>query len=410
MNVVLDAKKILTSALIIVLILLICPGQTIFQNYNLTLGYVAIALTAGLFLCKEDKMIKVKYMNPFVVCMAIYLIFDYFIINSNGYLSKIRYYLIIWVVALILLADLGEEIFDVFMKGVYYFATLELITVFLELVTGHRIWLFLQRFYSSTVYNSILIQATKGYYVGIVGEKAYAAFWLVLGLAMFLAKNIKKDLPINPKTIIGTALYLFAIFLTAKRTIIVIALVLVASQLLLVNYSKKSITLFVVIIVAMIGFYFVYMYVPAVQLMLLRFSNTAEDLETMNSRADLWDFAKDMFRAKPLFGWGRGSYHLLSPTGFEAHNIFLQNFAENGLFGGILWFLIYISGLFSCVVMYFKTREEQTKILMLSQMLIMVYGFTENIMFIASVVGYYFMTFVGLYYIYKKYRNLNHEE
>ena len=249
-----------------------------------------------------------------------------------------------------------------------------------------------------------MILASRGYYVGFVGEKAAAAFWLIIGLSMFLAKHIKKGESISFKTIIGTALFTLCIVLTAKRTVIVFAVLLIASQYLLVNYSKKTITVFVLIVIAMVGVYLVYTYVPAVQLMIERFSNSSEDLSTMNNRTMLWDYAKEMFHKRPVFGWGRGNFHLVSPNGMEGHNAYLQNFAENGVVGGCLWMLTYASGIITLVYLYFKTHDEMVKILMFSQGLFLLYSLTENVLFTTFFEGYYFMTFIGLSYALKKFR------
>lgn len=403
MNGVLNIKKIFTIALQIVLLLIVCEGYTRIQNYNRYLCLLVGILVIGLFLCKEDKVISGRNKNPFIILVSLYLVFDFFVINENKN-ALLIYYIVIWAFSAVLLLDLDDHFFDVLIKCVYYFTIIEMVSVLLELVTGHASIMLFSSLYSRNVYESMLQQALRGYYIGIVGEKAIAAFWLIIGLSMFLAKNIKKNEPIKLKTIIGTALFLFCIFLTAKRTIIVFAVVLIASQFLLVNYSKKTITIFCVVIAAMIGLYLMYKYVPAVQLMIERFGNSSEDLETMNSRTALWDRAREMFKAKPIFGWGRGSFHLGSLNGMEGHNVYLQNFAENGIVGGCLWILTYISGLGTLVFLYFKTQDGLVKILMFSQLLILLYGMTENILFTSSLVGYYCMTFIGLSYVIKKYR------
>lgn len=403
MNGVLNIKKLFTISLQVVLLLLVCEGYTRIQNYNRYLCLIAAFLVIGLFFCKEEKIINGNYKNPFIILISFYLLFDYFFINGNKE-GLLIYYIFIWTFSLVLLADLGESFFQVLINGIYYFTILEMFSVLLELATNHMSLVLTKALYSANVYESILKQSSKGYYIGIVGEKAIAAFWLIIGLSMFLIKNIKKGEPIRIKTIIGTGLFLFCIFLTAKRTIIVFAVVLIASQFLLVNYSKKSITIFGVIIASIIGLYLIYRFVPAVQLMIERFGNSSEDLETMNSRTALWEYAKEMFKARPIFGWGRGSYHLGSLNNLEGHNVYLQNFAENGIIGGCLWIMTYISGIGTLIFLYFKTHEESTKILMFSQLLILMYSFTENALFTSSLVGYYFMTFIGLNYAFKKYQ------
>ena len=403
MNSVINLRKFFTISLQVVLLLLVLEGYTKIQNVNRFLCLGAVIFCLGLFWCKEEKVINGSFKNPFFIFLSLYLVFDFFVIND--YKKELYiYYAVILVFFLVLLLDLGEDFFRVLINGIYYFSIFEMITVLLELVTSHASLMLFRPLYSANIFEVVINQASRGYYVGIVGEKAIAAFWLIIGLSMFLAKNIKRNEPIRLKTFIVTALYLFSIFLTAKRTIIVFAVVLIASQFLLVNYSKKSITVFCVIIAALAGFYLVYRFVPAVQLMIERFGNSAEDLETMNSRTVLWDHAKEMFTTSPLFGWGRGTFHLESLNGLEAHNAYFQNFAENGIVGGCLWILTYFSGIATLIYIYFRTHDELTKILMLSQGIILLYALTENVMFTASTVGYYFMTFIGLSHVLRNYR------
>ncbi|WP_026522031.1 O-antigen ligase family protein [Butyrivibrio sp. VCB2001] len=403
MNGVFKIEKILRTSLLVIMLILMCEGFTIIQNSNKYLFILGFLAAIGLFLCKEEKVINFGYKNPFVILLSAYLIFDYFVINYESTLIYV-YYLIIWLFVLVLLLDMGESFFRLLINGVYYFTIFEMVTVLLELATKHLSLLVLKPLYSNNIYASIVIIASRGYYVGVVGEKAAAAFWLIIGLSMFLVKHVKKGESISIKTIIGTALFMLCIALTAKRTIIVFAIILIASQFLLVNYSKKTITVFVLIIVAMAGAYFVYQYVPAVQLMIDRFSSSTEDLSTMNSRTMLWDYAKEMFHARPVFGWGRGTFHLDSPNNMEGHNVYLQNFAENGIVGGCLWMLTYASGLITLIYLYIKTHDELVKILMFSQGLFLLYSLTENVLFTTSFEGYYIVTFIGLSYALKKFR------
>ena len=70
---------------------------------------------------------------------------------------------------------------------------------------------------------------------------------------------------------------------------------------------------------------------------------------SVNTRKQVWDAAFAMLKEKPIFGYGTGFdnirrvmhevYHVRQP---HAHNIFLETWLENGVFGAILLAAIFV--------------------------------------------------------------------
>ncbi|MFO0877271.1 MAG: O-antigen ligase family protein [Gemmataceae bacterium] len=56
---------------------------------------------------------------------------------------------------------------------------------------------------------------------------------------------------------------------------------------------------------------------------------------TGQERIELWNAGLVMFKENPLFGVGQDRYHL--EAGHVAHNSFMQQFADTGFFGGLLY-------------------------------------------------------------------------
>ena len=136
MNGVFKIEKILRVSLLVIMLVLVCEGFTIVQNANKYLYIFGFMASIGLFLCKEERVINLSYKNPFAILLAVYLIFDFFVINKEPTLIYV-YFLIIWLFVLVLLLDLGESFFKVLINGVYYFTIFEMFTVLLELATKH---------------------------------------------------------------------------------------------------------------------------------------------------------------------------------------------------------------------------------------------------------------------------------
>lgn len=104
-------------------------------------------------------------------------------------------------------------------------------------------------------------------------------------------------------------------------------------------------------------------------------STDASNVERLNR----WHCAIEMFREKPVFGWGPGTYQFqyapfqlermrtIISTNFgevgNAHSEYLGPLAEQGLPGPVFFILLCISILFSGFRTYFKSKDREVKIL-----------------------------------------------
>lgn len=128
-----------------------------------------------------------------------------------------------------------------------------------------------------------------------------------------------------------------------------------------------------------------------------RFVDEAGDMT--NGRDIIYDFAKEMFRTKPVFGIGWGQFSIQYAKRFyngnyklkmEAHNIYLQLLTEMGVVGAVLVYLVFAWALFSNLALIRKhVRHQGGKpddgyqgfallFALCMQMFFLLYGITEN--------------------------------
>lgn len=73
-----------------------------------------------------------------------------------------------------------------------------------------------------------------------------------------------------------------------------------------------------------------------------RLIQSSSDL-TGSGRTIIWEQAWQLGAANPLLGHGAGSFSYLSYGGYYAHNTFLSHWAELGIFGTLLWTILWFT-------------------------------------------------------------------
>ncbi|RLD60987.1 MAG: hypothetical protein DRJ01_08750 [Bacteroidetes bacterium] len=126
-------------------------------------------------------------------------------------------------------------------------------------------------------------------------------------------------------------------------------------------------------------------------------SNVSSDASNLE-RINRWNCAIRMFKKKPIFGWGPGTY-MFKYAPFQlsyektiistnegnrgnAHSEYLGPLAESGIFGMISILLIIITTIYTAVTIYSKSKNKQVKNLSLISLLGLttyyIHGFLNN--------------------------------
>ncbi len=247
-------------------------------------------------------------------------------------------------------------------------------------------------------------ELTQHIYSGIVGEKGEAAFLMVMAIVLLLSECAYKR-RFTRKEFIWLILYLVALLLPAKRMLFAVGILLIMLYIIFwTNGSKKVVALGACGFLGTIG-YGVMLIVPSLNTLLNRFTSFAGD-DTANGRIYLWEHAFRMFEQKPWFGYGYGSYNAFaSDRGViltqsriwesHAHCIYFQMLGEIGIVGLLLFLILNIIAITMAIHLY-KRREylnfNNFRYLFVGiniVILVLVYGFTGNIIYYTNQIMIY---------------------
>lgn len=262
------------------------------------------------------------------------------------------------------------------------------------------------------------VEIESGFYSGIAGEKGEAATLMVIGVALGLGKLVK-DEKITIVNLFYILITLIALMLPAKRTLFVIGCFFIVIYILgWTNKDKKAIAVAVCFLTLIICVIFSD-YIPGAQILIERLTETKAD-ESLNGRSYLWERAIQMYRNKPIFGYGYGSYNTFasyygvrtSASGawsFHAHNIYLQLLAEMGTIGfSIILFILFISSYFLIKLhnVRYKLKQDDKGLLIFSECMLtcyVLYGFTGNSLYSTNQLALFMVTLAYVIYLYRKY-------
>jgi O-antigen ligase len=231
---------------------------------------------------------------------------------------------------------------------------------------------------------------------GLAGELSYNAICMMLGFSVCLAK-ILSERRIRLWVAARIILLFYAIFLTTKRSILLIALLFLFVTLLFLQREYKHVKSWKRIIIC--GIIIILLLFIPVAYNFIKYEILYEGGKAiqLSGRQILWKIALDMFHSSPIIGKGINSYDIhycksigLSYTTFTgAHNSYLQYMAETGIIGLIA--LIYM--VFTNIIYTFRCINNNSFFAYFSffgQLLFILYGFSGNPFYQAQELFTYF--------------------
>lgn len=267
--------------------------------------------------------------------------------------------------------------------GAFFFKTMEYILIFfvvLETMISKK------RIVNVLIVLSVssLIVAADGYYQQITKYDFFQHFPLfadvkvsatfkfsnILGtylatiLPIFLSVTVLSDVRKRTKAILtALSLLLFGCLLLSQARGAWLSFIL--GFLFIFIFSGRKKCLFAVSILLMLAVLAWVFGTPLIKAQIRSFTNLRGDLST-NDRVLIWKTGWKMFAKHPLLGSGLGTfmrvYENSKPKDYPwivyAHNCYLQMAAESGVFG-LLFFLIFILGIFRSTVMKFLRTSDK---------------------------------------------------
>lgn len=336
----------------IAVILLIIPPffRALLPQENLvTLAMTLIALLLLLAASSRSERRAPKWNNresP-ISLILIAVFFGFVLINNNRSLAGGEN--ILWIVAFggtlcavgLLLACRSREWTEVAFLTIAVFGLVYAVTTIL-------IWLI------PSIHDAIypLLQAKtdadiagSGYRSGLTTNYSTNGMYITLGFlscSLFAMRN--KD----RRWIIATCICLFALILIAKRAHLAFGLASFAVSYFALNSNRKLGTFgrgIVAVSVALVALYIMSFFSDDVLSIIERFQSMDED-DTFGGRSGFYNLCLSMWNSSPLIGNGWGSYpiafngtvegmryQILGFNDMNAHNVYLQVLAEEGLLG-----------------------------------------------------------------------------
>ena len=240
--------------------------------------------------------------------------------------------------------------------------------------------------YAESTLKSIIGRTSGNAYGGILGEVAYSAFAMNIGIAIIVSKYLSKQ-KLSVVNWVQLIIFMIGIMVSFKRSLLLIPIFAFFILFLISkknNKMKNAIKLFVVLIGIVIIILAIF---PEALDTLGRFSSETANGDVLNGRTDLWKYSFDMFKENPIFGLGYSSYtEYCYSQGYYydylAHNIYIQLLGEVGIVGFTLFIAFFINALIKTVKSI--KREENIETLYLlyfslfMQIVFLVYGLTGN--------------------------------
>ena len=230
-----------------------------------------------------------------------------------------------------------------------------------------------------------IIYWSQGYgYAGFTYQLGVTAIILIYleGIVLYGYENNEKVSAILALVIT------ILVFLTGKRSLALLAILLPILVTVLCNkFSGKRILniLCVILVLGVILYFFIVNSDLFIKSKLLgRFASTIVDLENgrdvTSDRSELYKEALSMFRNNKILGIGLGNFKKSSFFATDVHNTYIQVLCEEGIVGEILFCVPLVVNLIFSVK---ENRIKQSKLLNLSlflQLFFIIYGLTGNVM------------------------------
>lgn len=376
-------KKLLENISIISL----CLGLLFFVNNNLlpkSLYFFTFSAISMLFLLLSNKKIKIYKKAIPLIIFLLYLLLE-LVFN---YLSESLNYIIYYVYGIIFLIyflnnqNSIKKVIDIYYIGSILFCFITIFSYFFQNIYLQVIKLL---YYGTNSYDTVINLYNWHEYSGIAGQTGYNAFVISIGIIISfvnLLSNYTENNKFDTKKVLLFLLQVGSLFLCSKRAVllyIVITLLLIIPVYMSLK-KKKNINkiTFWLISISLIGVLCIN-FIEPLRNVFLKNSYYISKGNILNGREKLYSEAIKIFLAHPIFGIGINNYHLYNGLDLDAHNVYLQILAENGIVGFLILVPGFIYILVQTILLYRKNRTcKYIPISIAIQIFFLLYSLTGN--------------------------------
>ena len=382
------------SLMALILVLILLSGNTIILAYVTPLLYIV-----GLFsvLWFEPKKLK-----------------------ANRYTKRIMFLYFIWVIFLIINTlqsydiNASKNILPIFIIGGLfgffswrestaqaYIKIIRVICLFfdfsilLELIAPNFI-LSLSNIIAPGRSSVIQDEISRGIYSGLTGEKAKAAYAMVVGVCAELAYYIFNNKKFNTINYLFILIYILATLLTSKRMLCIIILLEIVLALNLFDFKGKTVKIILGGVIALVVLFIIMITIPQTSNIIGRFIEGSEDTSA-GGRLMFWNYCIIMFKDKPFIGYGINTFNKAfsdnvgymyqgSLWNMYAHSMYYELLGETGIIGIIIFCIFMVYSLIYSIKLLKKSHMTNMwkGLLWFSismQILFIVYGYSGNVFY-----------------------------
>ena len=367
MNGTLKVKISTHKYLVLVLFLL---SVYVFISYlfpkNLSYILLAVSVILLIFLTFVNRTLKITHNQLLAVLIIfVFVIFQliraqYSTYNVNSIKTAINRSTIFFIGAAFYLFDHwykdGIKLFVIFVSIHVFFTIVSYLVpnlfslTVLPLIPNH-------------IKKRMLNFTSRGLYSGITEQIGRNASYISIGVSIIYSRYISIYQKSNKKELILLVLFFLSLLLTGKRgQLIAIVISMLFIYIYIMKIKGQRIFIRALKMILLIGLAIVVLAIvfPGASAPMRRFIERQGGDQT-SGRIPLYINAIEMFKQKPIFGWGTGVFNNLYGTG--THNIYFQLLAEDGLIGFFIFVLLLIVNCLTTVrVLKYAisyNREEQ---------------------------------------------------
>lgn len=382
------------SLMMLILVLILFSGNTIIISYITPLLYLA-----GFFsvLWGNKKQLASNNYTKMIVCLYFAWMIFLTINTLQSYdINASKSMLPVFIIGgLFGLFSWREKTVHTYMKMIRVFCLFFAFSILLEVIAPNLI-LSLSTIVAPGRSAVIQNEISRGIYSGLTGEKAKAAYAMVVGVCVELAFYIFNNKRIHTKNYLFIAIYVLAAMLTSKRMLCAIIMLEIAIALNLFDFKGKAVKILLGGAVGLIALLIITITIPQTSNIIDRFMGGVGDTSA-GGRLMFWNYCIVMFKNKPFIGYGINTFNKAfsdnvgyvfqgSLWNMYAHSMYYELLGETGIIGIVLFCAIMIFSLVYSIKLYKYGNMTNVwrGLLWFSismQVLFIVYGYSGNVLY-----------------------------
>lgn len=399
---------------------IVVMGIAIFVGYIGFNLYILLSIATGLAILacviKRKRIADIKISRNdiiWIICIMISIICSTYSMDLSGSINFTFMLFCCWILKIVY-QNSEIEFLEYIEKAFLFFSAIHVVITLLYLIIPNSVLALCTTILPSSLLSTSMELYNNNAIPGIAGQTGTNAYFISIFLAIqfceFLSKHKRKNL-------IFFLLGLVALFLTAKRGLLVANIISIMAIIIInLKNNKKVLKNTIVCSIVLFVVYFVVVNTASNNPTIQKFVNLGETDDITNGRSDLWNASIDVFKENKLMGVGMNATYKI--IGDATHNIYIQLLSDSGIIGGITFYCAFIYSII-VAIKSIKYRNKENKydkgesiqlIGIYIQLLFLIYGFSGNPLYSTIFITPYMMSLAFIEYFINSKKGEKNEE